>query len=60
MTNFQVSLLGKAYPCPDQHETGFSTVTFSQLYLMVMLFSKEAATGTKIGESQLISCCTLV
>lgn len=54
---FSSLLLGKAYPCPDQHTTGFSTVTFSHLYLMVMLFSKEAATGTKIGESQLIGCC---
>lgn len=52
--------LGKAYPYTDQDTTGFSTVSFSQLHIMVTLFFKKAGTGTKIGGSQLIVCVALV
>lgn len=34
--------LGKAYPYTDQVTTGFSTVSFSQLHIMVTLFFKKS------------------
>lgn len=40
--------LVKACPCPDQRRTGFSTLGFSQLHLMVVLFSKEASNGVAV------------
>lgn len=54
---FSSPWLGKACDCSDEHTAGFSTVSFSQPHLMVMLFSKEATTGTKKGGSQPMGCC---